>query len=145
MKISTKGRYAVRMMIDLALNDNGEFISLNDISERQDITVKYLEQIVTSLTRAGFLRSQRGNKGGYRLTRHPSEYKVGEILRVMEGQLEPVTCLLSDPGACPRSSTCATLPFWRGLEKVINEYVDSYTLQDLVDSAEALSGNDYMI
>ncbi len=145
MKISTKGRYAIRMMIDLAQNDTGEYISLRDISRRQDITVKYLEQIVTSLTRAGFLRSQRGNNGGYRLARDPSEYKVGDILRVMEGNLEPISCLLDDPSECPRSESCMTLPFWRGLSKVINDYVDSYTLQDLLDNANANAGYDYVI
>lgn len=145
MRISTKGRYAVRMMIDLAQHDNGEYVSLKDISKRQEITVKYLEQIVTPLSRNGLLRSQRGNNGGYRLTKLPSEYRIGDILRVMEGSLDPVACLLDDPGACPRSNTCATLPFWKGLAKVINEYVDSYTLQDLVDSANTLAGNDYMI
>ena len=85
MKISTKGRYALRMMLDLAVHDTGEYISLKDISERQDITVKYLEQIVTALTKSGFLRSQRGNNGGYRLARRPADYTVGSILRIMEG------------------------------------------------------------
>ena len=92
MKISTKGRYALRLMLDLAQHNTGEYISLKDISGRQDITVKYLEQIVTSLTRAGFLRSQRGNNGGYRLAKNPAEYKVGDILRAMEGSLDPVNC-----------------------------------------------------
>lgn len=145
MKISTKGRYAIRMMIDLAQHNTGEFISLRDISERQGITVKYLEQIVTSLTRSGYLRSQRGNNGGYRLARDPASYRVGDILRVMEGNLEPISCLVDDPVQCPRSEECITLPFWRGLSKVINDYVDSYTLQDLVDSAEAMAGNDFVI
>lgn len=145
MKISTKGRYAIRMMIDLAQHDNGDYISLKDVSGREGITVKYLEQIVIPLSRAGYLRSQRGNNGGYRLTKPPHEYRVGDILRAMEGSLEPVTCLLDDPNTCPRSNTCATLPFWKGLEKVINDYVDGFTLQDLVDSANSLAGNDYMI
>lgn len=145
MKISTKGRYAIRLMLDLAQHNTGEFISLRDISRRQDITVKYLEQIVTSLTRAGFLRSQRGNNGGYRLARQPADYKIGDILRVMEGSLEPIACLIDDPSLCPRSESCVTLPFWQGLSKVINDYVDSYTLQDLLDSADAMAGNDYMI
>ena len=125
-------------MIDLARNDKGSYIPLSEISKRQGITVKYLEQIVTSLTRAGFLCSLRGNNGGYRLAKNPSEYRIGDILRVTEGQLEPVACLENDPGLCPRSSTCATLPFWKGLEKVIHDYVDSYTLQDLVEGAEDL-------
>lgn len=145
MKISTKGRYALRMMLDLAIHDTGEFISLKDISERQDITVKYLEQIVTALTRAGLVRSQRGNNGGYRLAKRPEEYKVGDILRVMEGPLEPIPCLEDDPNQCSRSADCAVLPFWRGFAKVINDYVDSVTLQDLKDQSDALAGNDFVI
>ena len=107
MKISTKGRYALRLMLDLAQHNTGEYISLKDISGRQDITVKYLEQIVTSLTRAGFLRSQRGNNGGYRLAKNPAEYKVGDILRAMEGSLDPVNCDASCPSGegSPKSST----------------------------------------
>jgi Rrf2 family protein len=143
MKISTKGRYALRLMLDLAQHNTGEYISLKDISGRQDITVKYLEQIVTSLTRAGFLRSQRGNNGGYRLARNPAEYKVGEILRAMEGSLDPVNCDASVEDI--RNEDFAVLPFWRGLSKVINQYVDSYTLEDLVDMAAEMAINTYMI
>ena len=145
MRISTKGRYALRMMLDLAEHDTGEFISLRDISSREDITVKYLEQIVTSLTRAGFVRSQRGNNGGYRLTRKPSEYTIGDILRVMEGDLNPISCLEDDPNECARSAFCPVLPFWKGFAKVINDYVDGTTLQDLKDQADAMIGNDFVI
>lgn len=145
MRISTKGRYALRLMLDLAMHNTGEFISLKDISERQDITVKYLEQIVTSLARAGYLRSQRGNNGGYRLAKAPEEYRVGDILRVMEGSLEPIACLDDDPNLCPRSESCTTLPFWRGLSEVIRNYVDGVTLQDLKDQADNMAGNDYSI
>ena len=145
MKISTKGRYALRMMLDLAVHDTGEFISLKDISERQDITVKYLEQIVTALTKSGFLRSQRGNNGGYRLARRPAEYTVGSILRIMEGPLEPVPCLEGESAQCVRSADCAVLPFWKGFSKAINDYADSVTLQDLKDQALALAGNDFVI
>ena len=131
MKISTKGRYALRLMIDLAIHDSGELIPLKEIAQRQDITLKYMEQLITPLSRAGFVTSLRGANGGYRLTRRPDEYKVGDILRVMEGPLSPVACL--DPGApeCPRSDGCATLPFWKGLSEVVNRYVDSFTLEDL--------------
>lgn len=145
MKISTKGRYALMMMLDLAEHDTGEYISLRDISQRQEITVKYLEQIVTVLNRAGLVRSQRGNNGGYRLTRKPSEYTVGDILRVMEGDLNPISCLEENPNECMRSPFCPVLPFWKGFAKVINDYVDSYTLQDLKDQADALRGNDFVI
>ena len=144
MKISTKGRYALRMMLDLSLHDTGEFISLRDISQRQNITVKYLEQIVTVLTRAGFVRSQRGNNGGYKLTREPKEYTVGDILRVMEGSLNPVACG-AEAGMCDMSADCAVLPFWKNFAKVINNYVDSVTLQDLKDQALAMIGNDFVI
>ena len=145
MKISTRGRYALRLMIDLAVHDTGEYISLKDVSKRQDITVKYLEQIVTALTRAGFLQSQRGNNGGYRLARRPAEYTAGDIIRVMEGDLVPVSCMENDPNQCARSSACVVLPFWEGLSRVINDYVDSVTLQDLKDRADSLAGYDYSI
>jgi Rrf2 family protein len=143
--ISTKGRYALRMMLDLGEHDTGEYICLKDISMRQGITVKYLEQIVTALTKAGFLRSQRGNNGGYRLAKRPSEYKVGDILRVMEGSLAPIACLEDPVNQCERAAECQVLPFWKGLGDVVNKYVDSYTLQDLLDQANDLAGNDYTI
>ncbi|MCR5116060.1 MAG: Rrf2 family transcriptional regulator [Lachnospiraceae bacterium] len=133
MKISTKGRYALRVMIDLALNSKGEYIALKDISERQGITVKYLEQIVSTLNKAGYLKSMRGNCGGHKLSKDPSEYVVGDILRTMEGNLAPVECLGSEEMACPKADGCATLFFWKGLDDAINAYVDSITLQDLLD------------
>jgi len=146
MKISTKGRYALRVMIDLAIHDTGEYIALKDISLRQGITIKYLEQIVTVLNKSGLLRSMRGNNGGHRLAKSPGEYKVGDILRTMEGDLAPVECLAITSGAdCPRAEECATLDFWKGLDNVINEYVDKFTLQDLVDQTKAMSGYDYSI
>ncbi len=145
MKISTKGRYALRLMLDLALHDTGEFISLKDISQRQGITVKYLEQIVTVLSKAGFVRSQRGNNGGYRLSRTPDQYTTGDILRVMEGSLQPIACLDDDVNVCPMSGQCTVLPFWKNLSKVINDYVDSVTLQDLKDQALQMSANDFVI
>ena len=145
MKISTKGRYALRMMLDLALHNTGEYISLKDISQRQGITVKYLEQIVTVLAKAGFVHSQRGNNGGYRLARKPEDYTAGDILRVMEGNLQPIVCLEADPNECARSAYCRVLPFWQGLGKVVNDYVDSVTLEELADQARFMAGNDYSI
>ena len=145
MKISTKGRYALRVMIDLALHDTGEYIALKDISARQDITVKYLEQIVTTLGKAGLLRSMRGNNGGHKLARKPKDYSVGEILRTMEGSLTPVECLQNAQMECPRADSCATLNFWKGLDEVVNKYVDSYTLQDLVNETKENIGYDYSI
>ena len=133
MKISTKGRYALRIMVDLAEHDDGGYIRLKEISARQAITLKYMEQIMPLLTKAGYVRSYRGNNGGYMLSRKPENYTVGEILRTMEGSLAPIPCLEDSPNRCARSKECATLPFWEGLWKVINEYVDHVTLADLVE------------
>lgn len=132
MKISTKGRYALRMMIDLAEHDNGEYIRLKDIAERQGITLKYLEQIIPQLTKSGLVRSYRGNNGGYQLMRKPEEYTAGEIIRALEGSMAPIACIEDDPNRCPRQNECATLEFWQGLWNVVNEYMDSVSLADLV-------------
>lgn len=131
MKISTKGRYALRIMVDLAINGNGQFISLKNISERQQISNKYLEQIISMLNKAGFLETARGNMGGYRLAKAPSEYKIGDILRATEGDLAPVYCV-TDNGECDRKQYCKTYMFRDGLDNVINQYVDSKTLEDLI-------------
>ena len=132
MKVSTKGRYALRVMLDLAENHTGEFIALRDVAERQEITPKYLEQIVGVLSRAGYLKSSRGKGGGYRLARIPRECKVGDILRTMEGSLAVIACLEDSPNECSRSEGCRTLPFWEGLNCVVEEYVDRVTLEDLM-------------
>lgn len=132
MKVSTKGRYALRLMIDLAEHDHGSFIPLKDISARQDISIKYLEQIVNQLSRSGLLKSVRGAQGGYRLSKPMNEYTAGEILRVTEGGLAPVACLEVNAETCPRNDFCSTLPFWHGFADAINNYVDSITLEDLV-------------
>ncbi len=134
MKISTKGRYALRVMLDLAQNKRDEFIPVKEIAERQDITVKYLEQIISQLSKAGFLKSLRGNGGGYKLAKPPEQYKVGEILRTIEGSLAPVACLEDEENQCPRCEHCLTLPFWEGLNSVIREYVDSVSLTDLLNN-----------
>lgn len=131
MKISTKGRYALTVMMDLATNGNEDFISLKDISERQKISNKYLEQIVAKLNKAGYLQTARGNNGGYKLTKKPEEYKIGDILRATEGDLAPLTCL-ENGAVCEKKSHCKTIGFWEGLDKVINDYVDSKTLADLL-------------
>jgi len=145
MKISTKGRYALRMLIDLASHHDEVFVSLKDIAERQDISKKYLEQIVPMLNKDGILRTNRGNRGGYQLAKKPSEISVGTILRSTEGNLAPVTCLEFEPNECPRKEECATLYIWEGLYKVINEYLDGITLQDIIDRSINLSGGDYCI
>lgn len=134
MKISTKGRYALRLMIDIARNSNGELVALKDVARRQEISVKYLEQIVGLLGKAGFVRSSRGPQGGYKLSRAPEEYTVGEILRLTEGNLAPVACLEDTENRCERCDQCGTLDFWAGLYQTINAYIDRYTLADLVDS-----------
>ena len=131
MRISTKGRYALRLMLDLALYGNGTCISLRDISARQNVSVKYLEQIVVILARAGFVKSVRGPQGGYRLARPPKDYTAGEILRLIEGSLAPVPCLEDDTNSCPRSAECATVGLWSRLNQAISGVVDGMTLEDL--------------
>ena len=133
MKISTKGRYAMRLLIDLYENQGDGFVALKDIAARQDISKKYLEQIVPALTGDGVLKTSRGFQGGYRLAREPEDIPVGDRLRLTEGSLAPVPCAAQDPADCPRSEDCATLPVWRGLNRVINEYLDGVSLRDVID------------
>lgn len=132
MKISTRGRYAIDLMVDLALYDNGEPISVKDIAEREQISSKYLEQIISMLNRAGFVKSIRGAQGGYRLKRKPEEYSVGAILRVTEGDLAPVSCI-EENSECANKSTCSTVKIWQQLNDAINEVVDNISLADLVE------------
>lgn len=131
MKISTRGRYALRIMIDLAEHTEEGYISLNEIAIRQEISVKYLEQIIAILNKAHLVESARGNNGGYRLCRKPKEYKVGEILKISEGDLSPIDCI---NGQCERKENCKTFDFWKGLDKTIEGYVNSKTLQDLLNN-----------
>lgn len=145
MRISTKGRYALRMMLDLAEHQNGGYIALKEIADRQQISKKYLEQIVPILNKSDILQTNRGFQGGYKLARTPDKYTVGMILRLTEGSLAPVSCLDQEPNQCERSADCATLPVWKGLSKVINDYLDNITLQDLLDQEQQRYANDYMI
>ena len=146
MKISTKGRYAVRVMLDLALHNTGECIKVKEIASRQGISEKYLEQIIAVLNKAGYVKSVRGAQGGYRIARDPREYTVGMILRLTEGSLAPVACLEQDYGVCERCDTCETLGVWEDLYKAINQVVDSVTIADLVEkSKKRLDGMDYSI
>lgn len=145
MMISTRGRYALRMMVDLAEHQENGHVPLKDIAARQEISKKYLEQIIPILNRAEMLTTVRGYQGGYRLTRAPKDYTLGDILRATEGSLAPVSCLGGEQNLCSRQADCATLPVWTGLEKVINEYLDSITLQDILDEQLRLRGNDYVI
>ena len=133
------------MLIDLAAHQNGEFISLKDIAERQNISKKYLEQIVPLFSKTDILRTNRGFQGGYMLARSPEKCSVGEVLRLTEGSLAPVACLERDPIECERSGDCATLPVWRGLYEVICNYLDNITLQDLLDGQKDRDTNDYVI
>ena len=132
MKISTRGRYALRLMLDLAKNQTGEPVSLKDIATRQGISDKYLEQIISVLNKAGYVKSVRGAQGGYILTRKTEEYTVGMILRLTEGSLAPVACV-EEENCCERMQDCATLYVWRKMNDAINEVVDGITLADLVE------------
>lgn len=133
MMISTKGRYALRVMIDLAQNNTGEFISLKDVAGRQGISMKYLEMIVSLLNKGKMVESQRGKSGGYRLARKPSEYTVESILTLTEGTLAPVNCVENGAKNCDRAANCITLPLWQKLDHVIDEYLESVTLEDLIE------------
>lgn len=132
MKISTKGRYALRLMIDLSIQDNEDYIPLKQIAERQGVSVKYLEQIINTLTKAGFVRGARGSKGGYKLADKPENYTVGMILRLTEGSLAPVACLDANADICPRAETCVSLQAWKRLDDAINSVVDNITVADLI-------------
>jgi Rrf2 family protein len=143
MLISTKGRYSLRVMVDLAEHQSDDFIPLKVIADRQEISEKYLESIIKLLVKAKFLTGLRGKGGGYKLTRAPEQYTVGSILRLTEETLAPVSCLEAGAATCPRMASCRTLPLWQGLDRVISEYLDSVTLADLMQQAGA--GNDYVI
>lgn len=141
MKISTKGRYALRLMLDLAINNTGENVSLAAISKRQNISVKYLEQIIATLNRAGYVRSERGAGGGYRLTMKPEEYTVGMILRLTEGSLAVTSCTEEEVNSCERYGDCITVRVWEKINAAINEVVDGITLADLLEEEQAQAGD----
>ena len=132
MKVSTKGRYALRLMLDLAVNDQKEPIRLKEVAERQQISEKYLEQIISILNKAGFVSGIRGAQGGYRLAKEPSEYTVGEILRLTEGDLSLVDCVGEENGSCRRKPECATARIWERISEAVNQVVDGITLDDMV-------------
>lgn len=131
MKISTRGRYALRLMTYLAKQEENKVISLKDISKEEDISLKYLEQIVSALSKQKLILSIRGAKGGYRLLKPANEYRVGDILKTVEGSICPVSCLEANE-TCSRKEQCSTIKLWQGLDKVINEYLNAYTLDDLI-------------
>lgn len=136
MKISTRGRYSLRMMIDLAMHYEDGFIALKDISERQNISKKYLEQIIPFLNRSNLLITNRGHLGGYQLSKSPTEITIGAILLSAEGSLCPVSCMDNDPNICPRQAQCVTLPVWKGLYEVMIGYLNSLTLEDLLENRQ---------
>lgn len=145
MKISTKGRYSLRMLLDLAMHADEGYISLKDIAQRQQISKKYLEQIVPLLTRSGLLKANRGYQGGYMLSKPADQYTVAEILRLTEGELAPVACLEGEQNDCPRAAECITLPVWKGLLDVINNYLENITLQSMIDSFSTDRADNYCI
>ena len=146
MKISTKGRYAVRVMLDLALNNTGECIKVKDIAARQEISEKYLEQIIAILNKAGYVTSVRGAQGGYRMAKRAEDYTVGMILRLTEGSMAPVACLEEGTPACERCDTCETLEVWKDLYAAINQVIDNVTIADLVEKhQERMENLDYRI
>ena len=145
MKISTRGRYALRFMIDLAVHNTGGYITLKDVSKRQNISVKYLEQITALLSKYSLLNSVRGPQGGYKLSKTPDKYTVGEILRITEGNLAPVACLEQDENTCEKKDSCPTLSMWQGFYKVVNDYFDSILLSDLVKNVKIEPILDYVI
>ena len=144
MKISTKGRYALRLMLDLAINHTGSYIPLKTVAQRQEISDKYLEQIIHQLSKAGFVQSARGAQGGYRLARQPKQYTIGEILRSVEGSLAPVSCLdCSTP--CDKIDSCITISLYKKIQDAIDGVVDNTTLEDMISEYRAKHQVDYNI
>ena len=143
MMVSTRGRYALRVMIDLAEHRSDGNISMKSVAERQNISLKYLEKILPILVKEKMIEGVHGKGGGYRLTNEPESYRVGDILRLTEGDLAPVSCLESRAAPCPRASRCRTLPMWKEFDKVVNNFFDSYTIADLMQSS--MDGNDFVI
>ncbi len=132
MMISTRGRYALRVLLDLAENDSGGYIPMKDVANRQELSLKYIERIMPVLTKSALVEGVHGKGGGYRLTKSPQDYKVGDILRLAEGDLAPVACLECDAKPCTRAGECRTLPMWREFHKMVNDYFDGVTLADLM-------------
>ena len=143
MLISTKGRYALRILVDMAEHQSENYITLQEVAQRQDISEKYLEAIVRELVKKGIVAGQRGKGGGYRLCRPPQQINVGEVLRTTEGSLSPVACLSEGASPCERAAQCRTLEFWRGLDEVIDRYVGGYTVADMMRTGP--DGDDYII
>ena len=137
MLVSTRGRYAIRVMIDLAEHMNGKYIPMKEIADRQDVSLKYMTKIMQALTKSGMLDGQHGKGGGYKLNRDPEEYRVGDILRLTEGTLAPIACIDETDCKCDRSFECRTRPMWNELDKLISEYLDGITIADLMEGDTA--------
>ena len=143
MMVSTKGRYALTVMVDLARNAGDSYVSLSDIAEREGLSMKYLESIISTLNKGGMLLSLRGKNGGYKLARKPEEYNINEILLLTEGTLAPVGCIMQDGVHCEKAATCSTLPLWAGLDKAIDSYLSSITLEDIIKGNRRKMLGDY--
>ena len=143
MMVSTKGRYALTVMVDLAKISDGGFVSLADIAEREHLSMKYLESIISILNKGGMLQSKRGKNGGYKLARKPEDYNISEILLLTEGTLAPVNCIMQEGVMCDKAATCSTLPLWAGLDDVINKYLSKITLEDIISGNRRKMLGDY--
>lgn len=135
MMISTRGRYALRVLLDLAENQTDGYIPMKKVAERQELSLKYIERIMPVLSKNNYVEGVHGKGGGYRLAREPKDYKVGDILRLAEGDLAPVACLACEAGPCERAEKCKTLPMWTEFHKMVNDYFDGITLADLLKKA----------
>ena len=135
MKISTRGRYAIRILLDIAMHQGSGYVAMKDIARRQQISKKYGDQIGMQLSQSGLLLATRGRQGGYRLIADAKDVTVLQVLRIMEGSLVPVQCMETSPNLCERCSFCMTLPMWTGLNKVVSDYLSGITLQSLIDQA----------
>ena len=143
MMVSTKGRYALTVMVDLARHGENEYVSLADVAERENLSIKYLESIIAILNKGGMLVSARGKNGGYKLAREPKEYNISEILLLTEGSLAPVNCIMQEGVQCEKAATCSTLPLWAGLDKVIDNYLGGITLEDIISGNRKKMLGDY--
>ena len=143
MMVSTKGRYALTVMVDLARNGGEGYVSLSDIAEREELSMKYLESIIAVLNKGGLLESLRGKNGGYKLARDPADYTINEILLLTEGTLAPVSCIMQEGVECDKAATCSTLPLWAGLDGVIENYLSNITLEDVINGNRKKMLGDY--
>lgn len=143
MMVSTKGRYALTVMVDLARMADGGYVSLADIAEKENLSMKYLESIISILNKGGMLLSLRGKNGGYKLARDPEDYNISEILLLTEGTLAPVNCIMQEGVQCDKAATCSTLPLWAGLDKAIEDYLSGITLKDIIDGNRKKMLGDY--